>query len=70
MSKRVVDLSLEELAALAATAGQRAVQAAQAVGLPTTGLRDGKIVKTWPDGRQEEVKRLGAKKHRTPACAK
>jgi hypothetical protein len=54
--RRIVDLSLEERATLAAAAGRDAVARARAAGLPLTGSRDGKIIKTYPDGREEVLK--------------
>lgn|GEM_PF-1594603 len=54
----ICDLSMEERAALFAQAGRDAVARALNAGLPVTGLKDGKIVKRWPDGREEVLKDL------------
>ncbi len=56
--RRLVDLTLEETATLFAAAGREAVAESKAMGLPTTGSRDGKIIRTWPDGREEVLKVL------------
>ena len=56
--RRVVDLTMEERATLAAAAGRAAVEKSKAMGLPITGLRGNKIVKTYPDGREEILKIL------------
>jgi hypothetical protein len=56
--RRVVDLSLEERSTLIAAAGRDAVQRARDAGLPLTGSRNGKIIKTYPDGREEVLKVL------------
>lgn len=56
--RRIVDLTLEERATLAAAAGRAAVEKSKAMGLPTTGLRGNKIVKTYSDGREEVLKVL------------
>ena len=56
--RRLVDLSLEETATLFAAAGRAAVARSKALGLPTTGSRDGKIIRTHPDGREEVLKVL------------
>jgi hypothetical protein len=59
MKKRhITDLSMEERATLFAAAGRAAVAKSKAMGLPTTGSRDGKIIRTWPDGREEVLKVL------------
>jgi hypothetical protein len=59
MKKRhVADLSIAELAALGAEAGREAVDRARKAGLPITGTKDGQIVRTYPDGRQEVLKDL------------
>lgn len=56
--RRIVGLSLEERAILAAAAGRDAVKRARDAGLPLVGSRDGKIIKTYPDGREEVLKVL------------
>lgn len=59
MKKRnITELSMEERATLFAAAGRAAVEKSKALGLPTTGLRDGKIIRTYPDGREEVLKVL------------
>lgn len=56
--RRVVDLSIEELADLAAKAGREAVAESRRLGLPITGTKDGKIVTTYPGGREVVLKDL------------
>jgi hypothetical protein len=55
MSKRAVDLSLEELAAMGANAALKAAQKAQDAGLAVTGavdfLEDGRIVSSLAERR-------------------
>jgi hypothetical protein len=56
--RRITEVPLEELAVLAAQAGRGAVERARKAGLPITGTEDGKIVKTFPDGRKVILKVL------------
>jgi acetylornithine/succinyldiaminopimelate/putrescine aminotransferase len=56
--RRITDLSMEERATLFAQAGREAVERALKAGLPVTGTKDGKIVKRYPDGREEVLKDL------------
>ena len=59
MEKRhITELSREERAALAAESGRAAVERTKALGLPISGSRDGKIIRTYPDGREEVLKVL------------
>ena len=53
MNKRAVDLTLEELAKLAAQAGAKAIKDTLAAGLPVTGTSDDYpgISTLYPDGR-------------------
>ncbi len=61
MKKRLItELSSEELFAFAAEAGGEAVKKTLSAGLPVTGTRDGKIICTHPDGREEIIKDLGS----------
>jgi hypothetical protein len=53
MGKRVVDLTAEELDRLAAEAWFEASSAALRAGVPVVGREGSKIVRTYPDGRQE-----------------
>lgn len=53
MKKRhITDLSMEEMATLAAEAGRKAVAESFRLGLPVTGTKNGRIVKIYPDGRE------------------
>ena len=56
--RRVTDLSIEELAALAAEAGREAVEESRRLGLPVTGTKNGRIVRTYSDGREVVLKDL------------
>jgi hypothetical protein len=56
--RRIVDLSIKERAELAAQAGREAVAESRRLGLPITGTKNGKIVRTHPDGREEVLKDL------------
>lgn len=56
--RRITDLSMEERAALFAQAGHEAVDRARKAGLPITGVKDGRIVKVYSDGREEVLKDL------------
>jgi hypothetical protein len=56
--RRITEVPIEELAMLAAQAGREAVEKSRRLGLPLTGTKDGKIVKTYPDGREEVLKVL------------
>ena len=59
MKKRhITELSMEERATLATAAGRDAVERTKALGLPLTGSKDGKIIRTWPDGREDVLKVL------------
>jgi hypothetical protein len=55
MSKRVVDLSPEELERLAGEAWSAAAQEARAKGLAVTGSRNGRRFRYHPDGRVEDL---------------
>jgi hypothetical protein len=55
MTKRIVDLSTEELHRLADEAWDAAAREALAQGLPVTGSRDGRYVRYYPDGRIEDL---------------
>jgi len=56
--RRITDLSMEERANLFAQAGRDAVERAQKAGFPVTGTKNGKIVKTYPNGREVVLKDL------------
>ncbi|MDD3293816.1 MAG: hypothetical protein PHG20_03930 [Geobacteraceae bacterium] len=56
--RRITDLSMEERATLFAQAGREAVERARKAGLPITGTKDGRIVKTYSDGREVVLKDL------------
>ncbi|MDY0248239.1 MAG: hypothetical protein RBR26_15130 [Methanosarcina mazei] len=60
--RRIVDLSIKEMAELAAQAGREAVAKSRRLGLPVTGTKDGKIVRTHPDGQEEILKDLAKSK--------
>jgi hypothetical protein len=60
--RRVTEVPMEELAVLASQAGREAVERARKAGLPVTGTKDGRIVKTYPDGREVVLKVLGKPK--------
>ena len=53
MGKRIADLTAEELDRLAGEAWFEASSAALKAGAPVVGRQGSKIVKTYPDGRQE-----------------
>jgi hypothetical protein len=55
MTKRVVDLTAEELRRLAGQAWSTAAEEALASGLPVTGSRDGRRFRYHPDGRVEDL---------------
>ena len=55
MSKRLADLTDEELDKLAADAWFEASNAALRAGAPVVGREGSKIIKTYPDGRTEIV---------------
>lgn len=57
-TRHIVDLTMDERATLAAADGRDAVAKSKAMGLPITGMRGNKIVKTYPDGREEVLKIL------------
>lgn len=70
MKKRhITELSMEERATLIAAAGRAAVEKSKAMGLPTTGLRGNKIVKTYPDGREEVLKVLDSRDEKVKVSA-
>jgi|AMWB02.1.fsa_nt_gi hypothetical protein len=70
MKKRhITELSMEERATLFASAGRAAVERSKALGLPTTGLRGNKIVKTYPDGREEVIKVLDSRDEKVKVSA-
>lgn len=56
MKKRVVDLTVDELEALASEAWNAAAADALAKGAPVVGREGDQIVKTYPDGRVEVLK--------------
>ncbi len=55
-------MSARELAAVGRSAGRDAVAASKARGLAVTGVDRGSVVREWPDGRRETVKRLGGER--------
>jgi hypothetical protein len=55
MTKRVVDLTAEELDRLAGEAWSTAAQQALAKGLPVTGSKNGRLHRRYPDGRIEDL---------------
>jgi hypothetical protein len=55
MSKRVIDLTADELERLASQTWSAAAQEAHAKGLPVTGSRDGRRFRHHPDGRAEDL---------------
>lgn len=55
---RVSEMSVDELISLGAEAGREAVERTKKAGLPLTGTENGKIVKTFPDGRKVILKEL------------
>ena len=55
MTKRVVDLTAEELDRMAREAGGAAVQEAFARGLPVTGSYRGRRFRYHPDGKREDL---------------
>ena len=57
--RRITDVPFWEMAALAAQAGREAVAESRRLGLPVTGTKDGKIVRTYADGREVVLKYLG-----------
>jgi hypothetical protein len=67
MKRRVEDLSVKELDALARKAWSDAAQEALAKGLPVTGSRDGRRFRYYPDGRVED---LGSVDAEAPAALK
>jgi hypothetical protein len=56
MTKRVIDLTAEELDKLAGEAWSNAARDALAKGVAVTGREGDRIVKTYPDGRVEVLK--------------
>lgn len=55
MTKRVVDLTVEDLDKFARDAWSAAAKEALARGLPVTGSRDGRRLRYHPDGRVEDL---------------
>lgn len=55
MTKRVVDLTPEELGAFASEAWNTAAREALKKGLPVTGSRRGRRFRRFPDGREEDL---------------
>jgi hypothetical protein len=55
MTKRVVDLTAEELERLSSQAWRAAAEEALAKGLPVTGSRDGRRFRYYPDGHVEDL---------------
>jgi hypothetical protein len=55
MRKKVVELTIAELGALADEAWRTAAQQAFADGLPVTGSRDGRRFRYYPDGHIEDL---------------
>jgi len=55
MTKRVIDLTAEELDRLAGEAWSAAAQEALAKGLPVTGSRDGRCFRYYADGHVEDL---------------
>jgi hypothetical protein len=71
MTKRVIDLTADELEKLASEAWSKAAQEALDKGLPITGARDGRRIREYPDGRIEDlgpVMPLFGKKAKTSAA--
>ena len=60
MSKRVTDLSAEELEGLAQEAWSSAAREALAKGLAVTGSRNGRRYRYHPDGRIDDLGAVGA----------
>jgi hypothetical protein len=59
MSKRVTDLTADELDRLAGEAWSIAAQEALAKGLTITGSRDGRRYRYHPDGRVDDLGPVG-----------
>ena len=57
--RRVTELNSEELSVIAAEAGREIVKQTLSAGQPVTGTRGGRIICTYPDGREEIIKDLG-----------
>jgi hypothetical protein len=55
MTKRVVDLTAEELERIASEAWSAAAEQALAKGLPVTGSRKGRRYRYYPDGRVQDL---------------
>jgi len=53
--KNIEDLTTEELKAIAAEAGRKAVEKAKKQGFRVTELREDQVVWVYPDGRTEPV---------------
>lgn len=49
----IKNIDIKELAKIAKKAGARATKDSRDKGLPITELKEGRVVKTYPDGRQE-----------------
>ena len=58
----VWDMSAQELAAVGRSAGRDAVAASKARGLAVTSVDRGAVVREWPDGRRETIKRLAGER--------
>jgi len=53
--KNIEDLTTDELKAIAAEAGRKAVENAKKKGFRVTELREGQVVWVYPDGQTEPV---------------
>lgn len=56
-SKIAADLSPAKVAEIGRRAGLNAIKQTHAAGLPITGVKDGWVVRIWPDGREERIER-------------
>ncbi len=56
--KHITELGVKERSGLFAAAGREAVEATRKAGLPLTGTRNGKIIRTLPNGQEEILKVL------------
>jgi hypothetical protein len=59
VKRHASDLSARELSQLAEQAAEEAVRATRAAGLPTVGIKGEYIVKRWPDGRTQQIAKVG-----------
>lgn len=57
------EVSLKRLDKIAAVASAKAIKRTHALGLPITVLENDEIVRVFPDGRREFVKKLEIEKH-------